>query len=275
MSVFSEDLLRMPEDFLNVDQWIGETWDPENKKKETMTFLHYLNSPEHLKRTAVLYSGAGTGKTPAMRATAKEFAIMYQHEEQPYFLQSGTAHGFGTAFQKGLLKRGVPRVVEDFVPRGNPTAKRQSREEFLINLLDVEGGGTIDSPGGRQVSFPRGTPQLIGTNRPFDQWIGSFDKLSAQLKDAVWKRIVFFEVPDQMVNPELRKRRAENMEELVREGFQQKQKFCRRHCIPASVVATEVSTSIGSSSPSRGSTTDGLDMDLDDLVDQAEAASDA
>ena len=70
--------LHMPTDFEGVDKWIGETWDPETKQKRSMSFLHYLNSAEHLERTAVLYSDAGSGKTPASKATARTFAVRYQ-----------------------------------------------------------------------------------------------------------------------------------------------------------------------------------------------------
>ena len=51
----------MPTDFTDVEDWVGETWDPETKCTRSMTYLHYLNSEEHLERTAVIYSDVGSG----------------------------------------------------------------------------------------------------------------------------------------------------------------------------------------------------------------------
>ncbi len=73
-----------------------------------------------------------------------------------------------SAHRKGLLKQGVPRIVEDYAPKGNPNGHRQSLEEYLVNLLNVKDGGTIDMPGGSQMALPAAAPQLISTNRPFD-----------------------------------------------------------------------------------------------------------
>ena len=116
----SGDGLHMPTDFEGVDKWMGETWDPETKQKRSMSFLHYLNSEEHLERTAVLYSDAGSGKTPASKATARTFAMRYQSSSKPSFLVAGTANGFKTALKEGLVQKGVPRVIEDFEPLGHP-----------------------------------------------------------------------------------------------------------------------------------------------------------
>ena len=122
----------MPTDFGGVDKWMGKTRGPEAKRKRSMSFLHYLNSAEHLERTAVLYSDAGSGKTPASKATARTFAVRYQTSLKPYYLVAGTANGFKTAYKKGLVQKGVPRVTEDFKPMGNPNGKRQDFQEYLI-----------------------------------------------------------------------------------------------------------------------------------------------
>ena len=58
----------------------------------------------------------------------------------------------------------MPRVIEDYAPSGNPNGRRQKLEEYLVNLLNVRDGGTIDMPGGSQMALPAGAPQLISTN---------------------------------------------------------------------------------------------------------------
>ena len=105
---------------------------------QPMTFLHWLNSPEHLERTAVVYGESNTGKTAVLGATARTLAIRYQEEEQPYYLCSSTVNDLRSAHRKGLLKKGVPRIIEDYAPKGNPNGHRQSLEEYLVNLLNVK-----------------------------------------------------------------------------------------------------------------------------------------
>ena len=98
-------------------------------------------------------------------------------------------------------------------------AHRQPFEEFLVNLLNVKDGGTIDTPGGMQMAFPPNRPQLISTNRKFDEWIEDFKKFPIELQHAVAKRIVFFTLPDTpLVKGELRKRKREDERSAVEEG---------------------------------------------------------
>ncbi len=78
---------------------------------------------------------------------------------------------------------------------GNTNAKRQSFEEYLVNMLNVKDGGTIDTPGGEQITFPENTPQLLSTNRKFDDWIDGLRHFPVEIQNAIWKRIVFFTVP--------------------------------------------------------------------------------
>ncbi len=87
----------------------------------------------------------------------------------PYFLYAGTAFGFKECYKMGLVKKGVPRVIADFKPPSKWGANRQPLDEFLVNLLNVKDGGTIDTPGGMQMALPPHTSQLISTNRQFDQ----------------------------------------------------------------------------------------------------------
>ncbi len=239
--------LHMPTDFEDVDEWMGETWDPETKQKQSMSFLHYLNSEEHLERTAVLYSDAGSGKTPASTATARAFAMRYQSGPTPYILVAGTPNGFKTAYKKGLVQKGVPRVIEDFKPMGNPNGKRQALQEYCVQLLNVKDGGTIDTPGGHTITFPPETPQLISTNQTFDKWINKFLKFPVEVQNAISKRIVFFTLPDTpLVKPELRKRKKEDMRAAVEDGLLREREFLKRHCPGAerlTVSATASSTS--------------------------------
>ena len=243
--------LHMPTHFAGVDQWMGETWDPETKQKWSMSFLHYLTSPEHLERTAVLYSDAGSGKTPASKATARAFAMRYQNSPKPYYLVAGSPNGFKTAYKKGLVQKGVPRVIEDFKPMGNPNGKRQTLEEYLIQLLNVKDGGTIDTPGGTTIKFPPETPQLISTNLTFEEWIDAFSKFPIKIQNAILKRIVFFTVPDSpLVKQELRKRKKEDMLSTVEEGLLREQEFLKRHCPDTGHLT--ISTTASTASPPRG-----------------------
>ena len=164
--------LHMPTDFVDPHAWMGETWSPD-APKHSMSFLKWMNSSEHLERTAVVYSDAGSGKTPALHATARSLAVRYQAQE-PYYLRSGDINGLRAAFRKGLLRPGVPRVIEDYAPAGNPNGRRQKLEEYLVNLLNVRDGGAIDLPGGSQMQFPAGAPQLISTNRTLKAWVKSY-----------------------------------------------------------------------------------------------------
>ena len=218
--------LHMPTDFVDVESWLGKTWSPESGS-QTMTFLHWLNSPEHLERTAVLCSDAGSGKTAVLQGTARTLAIRYQ-EERPYYLSCGTVNGLRSAHGKGLLKQGVPRVIEDYAPRGNPNGNRQPLEEYLVNLLNVKDGGTIDTPGGCQMALPAAAPQLISTNREFDAWIEKFKGFPMELQHAVSKRVVFFRLPDTpLVRSEQRKRRQEDMVAMVAAGLEREKKLLR------------------------------------------------
>jgi hypothetical protein len=240
--------LHMPTDFEGVDQWMGETWDPETKQKSSMSFFHYLNSPEHLERTAVLYSDAGSGKTPASKATARTFAMRYQNSSKPYYLVAGTANGFKTAYMKGLVQKGVPRVIEDFKPMGHPNGKRQCLQQYLIQLLNVKDGGTIDTPGGNTIKFPPETPQIISTNLTFKEWIDEFSKFPIKIQNAISKRIVFFTVPDSpLVKQELRKRKKEDMLSAVEQGLLREREFLKRHCPGAEhlTISTTASTASG------------------------------
>ena len=217
----TEDGLHMPTDFLSVETWMGTTWSPDAPKR-SMSFLRWLNSAEHLERTAVVFSDAGSGKTPALHATARSLAVRYYAPDSehlsphPYYLCSGSVNGLSKAFRKGLLRPGVPRIIEDYAPTGNPRAGRQRLEEYLVNLLNVKDGGAIDLPGGSQMHFPAGAPQLISTNRRLKDWIQSFKNFSIELQHAVAKRFVFFVLPDTpLVRSELRKRRQEDMTAAV------------------------------------------------------------
>lgn len=265
VNVEDKDFLHMPTDFFGVDDWVGETWDPETKCKRSMTYLHYLNSEEHLERTAVVYSDSGSGKTPALTATAGSFAMRYQKTDAPYYLYAGTAFGLKESYKRGLVTKGVPRVIEDFKPQrqGKWGAKRQPFEEFLVNLLNVKDGGTIDTPGGMQMAFPPNTPQLISTNRKFDQWIQDFKKFPAELQHAISKRIVFFTVPDTpLVKGELRKRKREDERSAVEEGLLREREFLRqrgRTDFDAQLISTTASGSCspaGTGDPSPSETVD-------------------
>lgn len=194
----------MPSHFVDVGAWCGKTWSA-NGGHHGMTYLHWLNSSEHLERTAVIYSDSNAGKTAVLHGTARTLAMRYQ-EDQPYYLCAGTVNGLRLAHRKGLLKTGVPRIIEDYAPRGNPNGGRQSLEEYLVNLLNVKDGGTIDMPGGSQMALPFAAPQLISTNRPFDAWIDKFRTFPVELQHAISKRVVFFTLPETpLVKAEQRK----------------------------------------------------------------------
>ena len=217
--------LHMPTDFVDVAAWLGETWAPESGA-HTLTFLHWLNSPEHLERTAVVYGDSGSGKTAVLHATARTLAMRYQDE--PYYLCAGTVNGLRSPHRKGLLKQGVPRVIEDYAPTGNPNGKRQPLGEYLVNLFNVKDGGSIDMPGGSQMILPPAAPQLISTNREFGAWIEGFQQLPMELQHAISKRVVFFRLPDKpLVQAEQRKRRREDMTAMVAAGLERERKFLR------------------------------------------------
>ena len=248
-SAETADGLHMPTDFVNVDSWLGRTWRPETGA-ESMTYLHYLNSKEHLERTAVLFSDAGSGKTAVLHATARTLALRYQ-EDDPYYLCAGNVNGLRSADRKGLLKQGAPRIIEDYAPRGNPNGGRQPLEEYLVNLLNVKDGGTIDTPGGHQMNLPAATPQLISTNRDFDHWIGKFRNFPPELQHAVSKRVVFFTLPNTpLVREEKRKRRQADMASMVAAGLEREQKFLRDYGGEDASTATTPSEVPGSPSPS-------------------------
>ncbi len=217
--------LHMPTDFVGVESWLGQTWSPEGGA-QTMTFLHWLNSPEHLERTAVIYSDSGSGKTAVLNGAARTLAMRYQ--DRPYYLCSGTVNGLRSAHRKGLLKQGVPRIIEDYVPKGNPNGNRQPLAEYLVNLLNVKDGGTIDLPGGSQLALPAAAPQIISTNREFSAWIKKFRSFPIELQHAISKRIVFFTLPDSpLVKAEMRKRRQEDMASMAAAGLERERKFLR------------------------------------------------
>ena len=48
--------LHMPSDFVGVEAWLGKTWSAEGGE-QTMTFLRWLNSAEHLERGGARTSG--------------------------------------------------------------------------------------------------------------------------------------------------------------------------------------------------------------------------
>ena len=241
--------LHMPGDFVNAHSWLGTTWAPE-AGPEIMTFPHYLNSKEHLERTAVVFSDAGSGKTAVLNATARTLALRYQ-EEDPYYLCAGNVNGLRSADRKGLLKPGVPRIIEDYAPRGNPNGGRQPLEEYLINLLNVKDGGTIDTPGGGQLNLPAATPQLISTNRDFDAWVEEFRTFAPELQHAVAKRVVFFRLPSTpLVKEEKRKRRQEDMASLVAAGLERERKLLRERGGEDASTATTPSAVPDSASPS-------------------------
>ncbi len=217
--------LHMPTDFVGVESWLGQTWSPEGGA-QTMTFLHWLNSPEHLERTAVIYSDSGSGKTAVLNGAARTLAMRYQ--DRPYYLCSGTVNGLRSAHRKGLLKQGVPRIIEDYVPKGNPNGNRQPLAEYLVNLLNVKDGGTIDLPGGSQLALPAAAPQIISTNREFSAWIKKFRSFPIELQHAISKRIVFFTLPDSpLVKAEMRKQRQEDMASMAAAGLERERKFLR------------------------------------------------
>jgi len=240
--------LHMPTDFVDVEAWSGETWSAEGGV-QAITFLHWLNTPEHLERTAVVYGDSNSGKTAVLNGTARTLAVRYQEHAAPYYLCAGTVNGFKGAYRKGLLQRGVPRIIEDYAPKGNPNGNRQSLEEYLVNLLNVKDGGTIDMPGGSTMNLPAAAPQLISTNRPFDAWIKKFQTFPTELQHAISKRIVFFRLPDTpLVKTELRKRRQEDMSALVAEGLQREKKFLRACGREGASTATTPSE-VGSACP--------------------------
>ena len=174
--------------------------------------------------------------------------MRYQNSPKPYYLVAGTPNGFKTAYKKGLVQQGVPRVIEDFKPMGNPNGKRQTLEDYLIQLLNVKDGGTIDTPGGTTIKFPPETPQLISTNLTFEEWIDAFSKFPIKIQNAILKRIVFFTVPDSpLVKQELRKRKKEDMLSTVEEGLLREQEFLKRHCPDTGhlTISTTASTASG------------------------------
>ena len=88
-----------------------------------MSFIQWLNSREHLERTAVLLSDAGSAKTAILHASAQVLAIRYQGDARsPYYLSCGTVNGLKSAYKKGLVKPGVPRIIDDYAPKGNSRA---------------------------------------------------------------------------------------------------------------------------------------------------------
>ena len=66
--------LHMLTDFVDVEKWLGETWSAEGGA-QVMTFLHWLNSPEHLERTAVIFGDSNSGKTAVLNGTARTLAM--------------------------------------------------------------------------------------------------------------------------------------------------------------------------------------------------------
>ena len=84
----------------------------------------------------MLCSDAGSGKTAVLKGTARTLAIRYQ-EERPYYLSCGTVSGLRSAHGKGLLKQGVPRVIEDYAPRArNRRSKRVGQYESHMTIWE-------------------------------------------------------------------------------------------------------------------------------------------
>jgi len=118
----------------------------------------------------------------------------------------------------------------------------------------VKDGGTIDTPGGMQMALPPHTPQLISTNRQFEQWIEDFNKFPVELQHAIFKRIVFFTVPDApLVKGELRKRKREDERCVVEEGLLREREFLRQRGRTDSDTQTISTTASGSCSPAGSS----------------------
>ena len=64
-----------------------------------MSFIQWLNSWEHLERTAVLLSDAGSAKTAILHASAQVLAIRYQGDARsPHYLSCGTVNGLKSAY---------------------------------------------------------------------------------------------------------------------------------------------------------------------------------
>ncbi len=241
--------LHMPADFDGVGEWRGKTWDPETRTMKKVSFLEYLDTEMHLERTAVLYSDAGSGKTPALNATARTFAMRYQ-DADPYYLSAGTVDGFKAAYRKGLVKKGVPHIIEDFRPLGNPNGNRQKLEEYIVNLLNVKDGGSVDTAGGMQMTFPPTTPQLMSTNDKFGRWIEGFERLPREKRHAIFKRVVFFTVPDApLVKAELRKRRQDDLRSVVAAGKRREREFLI-HRLATTPSTTASAASVGDSEES-------------------------
>ena len=90
----------MPTDFVDVEAWSGKTWSAEGGAQE-MTFLHWLNSSEHLERTAVVYGDSNSGKTAALNGTARTLSMRCQEGELP---RRGDGEWNALGSQRGVVE---------------------------------------------------------------------------------------------------------------------------------------------------------------------------
>ena len=113
---------------------------------------------------------------------------------------------------EGLLLPLVPIVLDEWSIGIDSQDKDAGKATFIKVVTDIQNPGAAHARYG-DIRFPPGTPRIVTSNDSVNAWasiIRSFPPFDA---DAIFKRVVFVEVAEDIMNPEAKKTYHQQVEE--------------------------------------------------------------
>ena len=163
------------------------------------------------------------GKTQLALSMAAELAIELQNNANAYFIKVGTVDSLREVINRNLMAENVP-IVFDEVTVGLMRGTRPSMTlEDVKHLCEIVETTTVDGRN-NDISFYKNQPRIFTSNAkspqlwhrdlPYNVWTD--DALSRKTYEpdikAIFKRVVFAEVPVSLISEE---RRREHQQSLL------------------------------------------------------------
>jgi hypothetical protein len=196
MKMASSCSLQWPDSFQNLPSIEGTLWEQEGGMRK-VTVTEYATTGLHFTAAALFLGAPGLGKTPLAESLCARLALSYQ-ETGEYYISTGTPDSLRKVADEGLLRPGVPVLIDEVDPGDKKQHRQRMSANFLKQLCGVASGWTI---GARyaDVALAPMAPRLLTSNaRSAEEWLldvnGSDDD-----RLAIRKRVIFFTVTEPLV----------------------------------------------------------------------------
>ena len=220
--------LTFPESFIasRLGAIKGTMRDVGAGKDRPCSIYAYVNSPLHLKLTAILWGPPEVGKSPLAEAMAARFAQMYQDGDEENYIVTSTPDSLRLLADEDMLVEGVPIIFEELENKDRKSHARPLTANAMKHLCGVKDGGVM-SARYRDFALSRKQPRIICVNSCPQDWLDAITD-DARDQEALRKRVIFFEVAEPVITSSSNDSLEIELSSFFNDGFTRLESKLRR-----------------------------------------------